>query len=285
MEKYVISKILNHNVVQCYEITQKEDCMIMGNGIGFQAKVGEPINNERIEKIYFIKDSKNLSKYQTLIQNCDEHLVSITEKIIEEVGKKFGYFNESLHITLLDHLNFSIYRIKHQLAINNIFLDELSMMYKEEFAFSKRMLDYLNSQLDVCLPESEVGFITLHIHSAIKNEKTGMVSLYLQIVSESIQFIEKRLKLNLKADSIERSRLTTHLKFAIKRVSEHITIENAMHDSIKTLYPNTYTLALALADHISTQFDIKLPEGEIGYLTLHIQNIVNAESKERESKC
>ncbi|MFV0392945.1 MAG: PRD domain-containing protein [Coprobacillaceae bacterium] len=65
-----------------------------------------------------------------------------------------------------------------------------------------------------------------------------------------------------------------HLKFALERQRNHIALTNPITKSLQNEYPKTFELASMLANHIHEKYGILLPEGEIGYLTLHIQNII-----------
>jgi len=276
MEEYKILRVLSHNVVQALEVKKDEECILLGKGIGFGKKVGQLIEPDVVERKYFIRDSENLHKYQKLLETTDERLYFIVEEYIEKVGKTFSSgFDENLHIGLLDHLNFSIYRYRNNVTLNNIFMDEMSMMYEKEYAFAKVMLKDLNSRLDVKLPEAEAVFIALHIHSSIKGEKASQTALYLKIIGECLQFLEAELKIPLDPLSIEKTRLITHLKFALKRASEHKPIQNVMTESLKKAFPKTFEVASEMAKKIEEDYAIILPEGEIGYLTMHIENIIN----------
>lgn len=280
MDKYQIKKVLNHNVVQVIDVMKNEECILLGKGIGFGLKEGAWIDPNKIEIKYFIRDSSNLHQYQKLIENCDVRLYFITEEYIGKISKHFNCdYNENLHIGLLDHLNFSIYRFKNNVTVSNIFIDEISAMYEKEYAFAKVMLEDLNQRLGVQLPDVEVGFIALHIHSAIKGDQVSQTALYLKIVGECLNYIEKAFQIKLEYQSLNRARLITHLKFALKRATENKNIDHIMIDHLKYTYPKTYQIAEDLAQDIYNQYGIYLPEGEVAYLTLHIENIVHNQMK------
>ena len=283
MPKYQIDKVLNNNIVQCTEIGKDIECMVLGKGIGFQKVRGERIDSSLIEKIYFVKDKKNITRYQQLVEQCDDSLVEVVEDVIHQMELKFGdVYDEYLHIALLDHLNFSIYRMNNNIEVKNIFLEEFSIMYSEEYAFAKAMLEYINKQLSIDLPYSEVGFITLHIHSAIHEESVSKSALYMQIISECVQHIENQLQMHLDPCSLERMRLVTHLKFALERAKKQIELDNPVLNSLKNSYPKTFEIAQSLGEMLEREFDVHLYEGELGYLALHIQNIINAVDKKGE---
>ncbi|MBU3175458.1 PRD domain-containing protein [Clostridium estertheticum] len=72
--------------------------------------------------------------------------------------------------------------------------------------------------------------------------------------------------------------LSDHISFAMKRVDNGIDIVNPFLNEIQTLYPNEYMIAEKGTMLIKEKFNISLPEGEIGFITLHIRSArVNGE--------
>lgn len=275
MDQYIIQKVLSNNIVQCQKIGADEDCIVQGKGIGFQRKRGDLLPNELIEKIYFKQDHKKINQYLNLVEKCDPVLVEAVEEIIRRMEKRFGnVYDEYVHIALLDHLNFSLYRYQNNIEINNIFLEEYRLLYAQEYEFAKEMVAYIDACMHVELPESEIGFITLHFHSALHKESVSKSSLYMQIIAACLALIETRLGIALDVGSVERMRLVTHLKFALQRADQSIEVANPILESLKQQYPKIYEIAVDLAEMMETNYGIILPEGELGYLVLHIQNIV-----------
>lgn len=274
-KRYLVNKVLNNNIVQCFDIELHRECILSGNGIGFGKKKQDVIDPMDIEKSFVIEDQKNLTKYQQLVASCDPRVVQVTEGIIAYLEEEFKTsYNEYLHIALLDHLHFSVYRYFNHIEVPNIFLEELAMMYQKEYIFAERMLQYVNESLHITLPKSEISFITMHIHAALHNKKVSKASLYAEIINDSLAYIEKTLGLTEGMALLERSRLILHLKFALERQRNHMPLTNPITKSLQQEYPKTYQLAKQLGAHIEKKYGIRLPEGEIGYLTLHIQNII-----------
>lgn len=275
--EYEILKILSHNVIQVMNHEKNEECILLGKGIGFGKKPKDIFDDsEKIERKYFITDQENLHKYQLLLEKCDEELYFFVEEYIEKVQETFKCtYDETLHIGLLDHLNFSLYRYHNQIALTNIFMDEMSLMYEREYEFAVKMLEDLNQRLNVELPKSEASFIALHLHASIKGEKPSVTALYLKIIGDCLSFIEKSFGITLDAKSIERTRLITHLKFALKRATDKMPVQNVMVEAIKNAYPKTFALAIELTKIIQENYGIVLPEGEAGYLAMHMENIIH----------
>lgn len=270
---FKVIKSLNHNVVQVLN-ENKQDCIIFGHGIGFNAKPKMLIENQFVEKVYFIQDNKNLPLYEKLVLVSDERLVTLIEDSIEDIYKNTGVEpNENLRIALLDHLNFSIYRNEHNINISNMFMDEMNLMYSQETIFAERLLRNINKELNISLPDAEIGFLTLHIHAALNKEKASITGLYLQVIARSFEYLEDKYNLKYADKSVEKIRMITHLKFALKRTQEKMFSKTDISSSIKRDFPKSYNIAKDLALLIKNEFDFNFEEAEVAYLAMHIQLI------------
>jgi len=88
-----------------------------------------------------------------------------------------------------------------------------------------------------------------------------------------IKFIEETLEIKINSDSINYSRLITHLRFALDRAEKHIPIENLLLSSIKRKFKISYNVSKKLADKIKQDYNIEFTEDEIGYLAIHLEKI------------
>ncbi|PFB68702.1 glucose PTS transporter transcription antiterminator GlcT [Bacillus cereus] len=64
--------------------------------------------------------------------------------------------------------------------------------------------------------------------------------------------------------------LTDHISFAIKRLKQGLTIDNPFLVETKMLYPQEYEIAEGVVDLLNSRLQITLPEGEVGFIALHI---------------
>lgn len=271
LNKYLITRKLNHNVVIVKDFKNQE-WILFGRGIGFNKKDNDFIDSVYIENKYLIFDQDNLEKYTELIETSDEIASIMSEWIIYEMQKRFGEdYNKNLHISLLDHLNFSLKRIKEKIVIKNLFENELNFIYPKEYEFSSLMIDKIYQEFDIKLPESEAGMIALHIHSALHNEVVSNTALIMNIVSFAVKKLETKYGV-VKEDALK-TRLIIHLKFAIKRALDKIQLQNDLNDLIKQKFKQSYIAAKEIATSIENEFLIHLNESEIVYLSMHLQNI------------
>ncbi|MFZ3580127.1 glucose PTS transporter transcription antiterminator GlcT [Virgibacillus sp. DJP39] len=72
--------------------------------------------------------------------------------------------------------------------------------------------------------------------------------------------------------------LTDHIAFAISRVKKQIQFSNPFLFETESLYPKEYQVANEIIDMIHEKFDVQFPEGETGFIALHIHSSVTDKS-------
>lgn len=259
----------------CYD---DEDCrcMLIGKGIGFGLKAQSRIyNTEKVEKIFYLIDPENKYKFDLMTKEISGDIIGAVEEsivLMEDILHK--PLNESIHVTLLDHISFALNRIKNNITIKNIFVHEIKFLYTEEYLIAERVVNHINSRLDIKLPNDEAGFIAMHIHAAANDGNLRETVMANEILEDMISFIEDRMDKKLDRNSLPYFRLITHLRFAIDRAIKNITLENILLDTIKEKFKESFSLAAELVDYIKGNHDISFNDSEIGYIAVHLQNMV-----------
>lgn len=106
----VIQKVINNNVISAYDENQQE-VVIMGKGIGFKAHTGDAIDESRVEKVFRIENEKLSRQFQEILENIPLEHMQLTSDIITYAKKNLNVqLNQSIYITLTDHINFAIQR-------------------------------------------------------------------------------------------------------------------------------------------------------------------------------
>lgn len=278
VNEYRIEKILNHNVVLVND-DQNQKWIVFGKGLGFGKQPNDIVSEHLIVNKYVLFDEQKLAQYQVLLDNSSEDAMMMSEWIISEMKKRFGsMYNQYVHISLLDHLNFALKRLKGNIVIQNLFDSELASIYEKEYAFSLEMVNKIKDELQIHLPESEIGMICLHVHSALHDEKVSNTALIMNVVAFTVRYLEE--KYGKVEEGYIKNRLIIHLKFAIKRTNEKVKIQNEFNDVIKTMYQKSYLASKDLAQQIYERFYLSLDEAEISYLAMHLQNIFHFEKSE-----
>lgn len=270
---YKIERVLNHNVVLCRD-SKGQRLIAFGKGVGFQKKEGDLVLNQLIVNLYALK---NLDRYQKLVQETDDQIVSISEEIIQEFEQTFSKdIDKNIHVTLLDHLQFAVKRYREGIVVQNVFLEETSYFYPKEFQFAKESLKKVNERLGIELPQGEAGFLCMHIHAALHHEALSFTSFSFQIMQDILSMIEKELSIDLKEYEDIRQRLMTHIRFAVKRSLDHTEIQNDLEDMIKERYAKAFALAKKISLLVQEKYGLSLSDAELAYLSVHLENIIRS---------
>jgi transcriptional antiterminator len=272
MEGYTIKKVLNNNVVIAER--QGKEYVLVGKAIGFNAGKGTKLSEDKIENKFVKQINNEAESYDRILKDIDSEIVGISEEIIFLCEKKLNIkLSEAIHISLPDHLNFSLRRIEKGIKIENPFLNELNAMYPEEYKLAEKALDMVNERLLVELPEDEAGFICMHINAAVRQQEVSTSLAYTKKIGEIMALISTLLKKEFNKNSLEYIRTVTHLNFMIERIMNKKTIKNNLLDNIKKDLYNEYNIAIKVAIKIENLLSIKVPEDEIGYIALHLNRL------------
>ena len=129
----VIQKVINNNVISAYDENQQE-VVIMGKGIGFKAHTGDAIDESRVEKVFRIENEKLSRQFQEILENIPLEHMQLTSDIITYAKKNLNVqLNQSIYITLTDHINFAIQRQVQGIQLKNALLWEIKKFYHQEY--------------------------------------------------------------------------------------------------------------------------------------------------------
>ncbi|MBS4179277.1 glucose PTS transporter transcription antiterminator GlcT [Lederbergia citrea] len=275
MEKFLIKKSLNNNVLIATDVSGNE-VILIGRGIGFSRQSGDHIVQEKVEKMFVLKDPDEQTQYKQLLSNLDDEKLKVIISAVEIIHKRAGMpLNEHIHVALTDHLVFAVNRMKKGMGIRNPFLLETKGLYPKEFEIAAEVTEMINKHLTVELPEGEIGFIALHIHSALVNKNVRDLALHSDLIVRLVKMIEEQFDIEIDKSSIDYMRLIRHLHFTIERVvrGEEVAEPEKITSLLKTEYPICYNLAWKLIKVMQQTLKKHVYDAEAVYLTLHLQRI------------
>ena len=227
-----------------------------------------------IENVFIQVDETNKNQYEYLLETTDEKIVKIVEDIVSMAEKELGEtLHVNIHFGLIDHINFALSRIREGIEIVNPFLLETRMLYKKEYAIAEKAEEILKEQMNIEIPESEIGFITFHIHGGRMGGRKSDSLSYVKAISQVVPYIEDKLELTLEENSFDSVRLVSHLRGLIERCVKNETIENLLLDKIKKDFPFEYKISENIALLLKKNIGIVVPENEIGYIALHLYKL------------
>lgn len=272
-----IVKVINNNLVKSFN-EKNQEVLVMGCGLGFKKKQGDPIEEALIEKIYTSEDRLHTDRLSALLAKVPFEHVKLTNKIISyakvSLGKKLS---DNIYLTLTDHISFALERVKSGIVVKNAFLWEIKRFYNHEFLIGKEALALIKKNTGIELPEDEAGFIAMHLVNATM-DITGIeqVSEMAQSIQHIVNIVKYHFHMELDEYSLHYERFITHLKFFVQRIfhgTELNEADNGFLTMLKEQYKNEYSCALKIREYIQKEFQIELTENELIYLTIHIKRI------------
>lgn len=272
---YKVKKVFNNNVVLVQ--AKDEEKILVKKAIGFGKKTGDIIPHDvEVEKI-FVMSSENTNKFNKLLNNIDEDIIGICEEIISMISNELGEtLNEKIHISLIDHIAFTLKRLRASDEIINPFIVETEILYKKEFDIAMKAVQVLEKRTGIEIPYGEIGFITLHIHSARNQGSLSNTVKYTFLCNSIIEYIEDSLDIYVDRQSLNYSRFITHIRFAIERILKNNPVKNELLKIIRNNYKESYKLAQNIATMIENQLNLSVPVDEIGFITIHIETLKNS---------
>lgn len=276
----VIKKILNNNVVTVIDESTGLEKVIMGRGIAFKKNVGENLDESKIEKVFSIENKNENVKFQKLINEIPLEYIKVSEKIISHAREVLdNKLDDHIYVALTDHLAFAIKRSISGIYIENHLLWEIQRIHKKEYEIGLWALKFIKDELNIEMKEDEAGFIALHlINATIGQNMTGTMNIT-SIVQDILNIIKYYFTIEFVENDISYDRLVTHLKYFAQRVmsKKHLTEEEVSFlKLVRENYENAYKCTLKIKAYIEKNYDYMVSDGEIVYLTLHLQRVISA---------
>lgn len=274
----IIHKILNNNVVVVLDEKQREQ-IVMGRGIAFKKKVGDEILKEQVDKTFTMNNQDISTKFQELVADIPLEYMELSDEIIDyaktHLGKKL---NESIYLSLSDHIYTAVQRTLEGVVVKNALLWDIRRFYKDEFCIGKKALEMIHEKMHVELMNDEAGFIALHIVNAEMDEDIQTVYDITKVMQEIASIVKYFFQMEFDEDSVYYYRFITHLKFFAQRLVSGNEYQDENDDDllevIRVKYKNAYACVNTVADFIKKKYAYEISDEERLYLTIHIARIV-----------
>ena len=277
----LIEKVINNNIVSAFDDTGRE-IVVMGRGLGFGVRPGQPVNEKKIEKVFRIKSRDTADQLKELLADMPLERVQISADIISYAKSNLNLkLNQSIYVTLTDHINFAIDRFEQGINLQNALLWELKRSYPHEFDLGRYALKLIKERLDVELPEDEAGFIALHFVNAEYGTDIRDAFRFPNQLRDILEITSNELGIVLDERTLHYERFVTHLKFLLQRVYRRELLpneENELAELMRTKYPKEYACSCKIAEYIEKNTDCRLSGEEVMYLAIHIRRVTMAEN-------
>ncbi|MFB5661420.1 glucose PTS transporter transcription antiterminator GlcT [Alteribacillus sp. HJP-4] len=270
-----VKKVLNNNVIIA-EHEEYEEVVLTGKGLGFGKHPGDAVDESGAEKFFVLKDEDEQEQYKQLLAEVDEPFIGCMNECMTLLEKRFRVkLHEHIHVALTDHMFFAVRRLQQGMEVRNPFLQETEFAYPEEYKAARELLHHVEDCTGTSLPDGEIGFVALHIHSALTRRSLQEVNKHTRLVAELVTVIENTFKLSLYTKDLDHQRLLRHLHQAVERIQngEYNDEPDSLKNVLKYEYPVCYNLAWKLIKMMQRSLQVPVPESEAVYLTLHLQRL------------
>lgn len=256
------------------------EVVVLGKGIGFPPVPYELTDLTKIERTFYDIDPR----YLGMIADLSQSIVMVCADIADQAEIELGcQLNPNLAFTLADHVQFAVERLKNGVDLTSPIAYDIRHLYPREYALAQTGLEMLHEQADLDLPENEAVNLAMHFINA-ESESGDLQSLMLtmQIISQVNGIVEQSLGITLDKDSYNYSRFATHLRYLIQRLQSGVQTDNvssALRHTLMREYPDIYTCALKVMDHLKTTYGWECCNDELVYLIMHIQRVFEREQE------
>lgn len=267
----IVLKVFNNNIVLVN--SEENEKILFAKGIGFAKKNGQVIKKgTEVDKIFTIQEEDNRKNFNSILGRVDTNFFAMCEEAIYEVSKLSNKeLNENIHISLIDHLFFAVKRIMNNEVIENPFLVEIETLYRTEFNLAKMIANRVSEFEKINIPDDEVGFIALHVHSALNDGNLSNTLRTNYLGNTIVEYVEDELNIEIDRKSLDYARFLTHIKFAVQRILSGEQVNNKIGEIIKETYVESYRIAEEVAKIIGNELKVDVKEDEVTFLTIHIE--------------
>lgn len=283
-----IKKVINNNIL-CVVDEKGQEMIVTGKGLGFKRKTGERVDPALVEKTYRMEDKAEQRKLRELCQQIPLEHLRMTQELIEYIKTQLTTkLNESLLVTMADHISFAIKRKKEGVEFTNPLQGAIMCYYPAEYRLGQRCLREIQRQLHVELNESEAAFIALHIVNAELN--TNMTEMYdiTRLIEGTLAVVEYYYQRTFDRESLDFSRFVVHLRYFAQRLFQAAPRHPDEYDAdfqemIIRSCKKHYKCAQCIGEYIQNAYQKEVSGEELIYLTIHLKRI-NLSSKQPPSE-
>lgn len=276
-----VKKVFNNNIILADEDDQ--EMVVMGRGIGFQAKPKDKVDKSKIEKIYAPQSTDWLKNFMLLMKDIDPIYFELSDEIITMASKQLHTkFNEYLLISLTDHIHFAVYRHKHHMDIRNEILWEIKRIYKNEYKVGLEAVELINQQFNIELPDDEAGFIAIKfVENRLKNPVKNHSKQITSLITGVLNIVKYQFRITLTSDNINYQRFLAHLEFFAQRIyssgaeKESTETDLFLYQHVVKKYPASFECVKKIVAFVKKETGKDVSLNEQAYLTIHIQRILD----------
>lgn len=274
---YRVKKVLNHNAVIALKMEDNREYLILGKGIGFGKKVSERVEKRVEDTVYSLQELTERGEAREIIKTVSPICLELANEVLNRAEQEFGKIDRTILFPMADHIEFAVRRIKNNEQISNPLTEDIRVLFYKEYKIAQCMEQLLWDELRVRIDEHEVGYIALHIHSAIEDEKVSQAMQIASAVRDCISLVEEQTGKKIDVMTLAYNRLMNHVRYMVARALNGEKLKLNMNDYMEIKFPEAYKIAEKICEEIGHSIRRELDDIEIGYLAMHIERVTSDE--------
>lgn len=274
-----VIKVINNNNLCVLDDGGREQ-IVSGKGIGFGKKYGDAIDPHQIQKTYLITNSELQKKMISMLKEIPSEYMIFANDMVEHIKATYPHtLNESLLVTLSDHIAFAIERKKNGIAFTNPLLESISEVYPQELSLGEYCVEQMQQRLGIKMNRDEAGFIAMHIINARLDTKMSDVYDITKLINGCIEIAEYYYKEEFNRDTVYFERFQAHLKHLAQRLFQNKPLPQTLSNDavfftmIKKTCNTHFKCAQCIQEYILKTYKKDINDDELISLTIHLKKI------------
>jgi beta-glucoside operon transcriptional antiterminator len=275
-----VIKFLNNNAALVLD-EQGRELVVMGKGIAHLSHKNEEISRELIDKIFILDDRSQLAQYTQLFSEISDTILELAGCFVTKAKENLNCtLQNSLVISLADHLNSMIARGKLGAYLENRMLWDIRKMYQVEFRLSRELVAVFNRSYDTCYDDHEAATLAMHFVNAELGSGMENAGKITKLIGEILNIVKYHFLIDNDEESYAYYRFVTHLRVLAQRVFQGSQLNDAdmsvlLKDHLSERYEDTFQCVKKIRDFFWNHYHYRFTEQEGLYLAIHIIKILD----------
>lgn len=274
----LIEEVLSDNAVVSLDEAGKE-MVLVGRGLAFHLAQGNEINEQKVQRKFIFENDESLARFKKIAADIPLEYIILSDRMIKYAKETYAKkLSDIIYITLTEHIYRVISRQSYGLQLKNALRWEIRHIYKDDYLIGKKAVAMLQRQCMAELSEDEAAFIALHFVNAEMSGDIDNIVEVTKLIQMILQLIKANFKIEYDEESLNYSRLITHLKFLGQRIVSNRQHQNEsdeeMFNMMSTRYLQISECVRKIKAILEKDYSYELSKDEQMYLIIHIVKVL-----------
>ncbi len=281
---FVSVPTVEKDLLVCRKLTRNYDLNIERVKDQLSLK-GKEIDKRRIMRVIYTKEYNTTFYNITDLEKTFGYELHGFKKQLLQIIQNHDYdINEYTLGNIIYHIIVSIERMQdnqyvhyHNYPLKDNFIS-IEIIYEIQLLIE----DYFHVQMNKNELYYLQALISSKTTSAVEDIENGVQAKYLLLVHRIIKKVNESFLISLDDEEFQ-TKFPLHIQNMVIRASNNFSFENPLTQSIKSTSPLIYDLSVYIANLLSEELNIHLPEDEITYIALHVGSCLVLKQKQSDT--